>query len=248
MSKYTKEMLAPLVASATSFASLLRQLGFESYSGSTAALIRKRVEDFGLSIDHFKVYSSLGRKHHQQTLDSVFRAGHTSRVQANILRKFLLLAGVPYLCSACGQGEVWQGQPLVLDVDHINGDWSDNRLTNLRVLCPNCHRQTPTFGRKSKGEPKKPRKLTRVLCKVCPNTFETPLTTLSKKKFCSRACRKAGTEVAKWPKDLASRVWQIPSTTLAKELGVSSSAIKKRCVSLGIPTPPRGYWQKINAS
>jgi Zn finger protein HypA/HybF involved in hydrogenase expression len=60
-----------------------------------------------------------------------------------------------YKCIKCGINE-WCGETIVLDLDHINGDNRDNRLTNLRYLCPNCHSQTDTYkGRnKNSGKPK----------------------------------------------------------------------------------------------
>lgn len=48
-------------------------------------------------------------------------------------------------CSICGISE-WCGAPLTLHIDHINGIRNDHRLANLRMLCPNCHSQTPTYG------------------------------------------------------------------------------------------------------
>lgn len=57
-------------------------------------------------------------------------------------------------CECCGLCEEWNGSPLVLELDHINGNSNDNSLDNLRILCPNCHSQTPTFrGRKNKKCP-----------------------------------------------------------------------------------------------
>lgn len=51
-------------------------------------------------------------------------------------------------CQQCGLAE-WRGMPLSMHIDHINGEKADHRLENLRMLCPNCHSQTETYGGKN---------------------------------------------------------------------------------------------------
>ena len=55
------------------------------------------------------------------------------------------------VCSICGIGPTWNKQPLTLQLDHIDGNSDNNHRKNMRLLCPNCHTQTPTFGCKGKG-------------------------------------------------------------------------------------------------
>ena len=59
---------------------------------------------------------------------------------------------IDYKCSECGNTGFWNNKPLSLDLDHINGINTDDRLENLRFLCPNCHRQTETFAGKNVGK------------------------------------------------------------------------------------------------
>lgn len=66
------------------------------------------------------------------------------------LRKTILRGGLmPYKCAICKRGPEWMNQPLTLQLDHINGDCEDDKLENLRFLCPNCHTQTPTWGHRN---------------------------------------------------------------------------------------------------
>ena len=63
----------------------------------------------------------------------------------------LLLAGLKEArCEECGLTE-WRSRPISLELHHVNADGHDNRLENLRLLCPNCHSQTDTWGGRNKG-------------------------------------------------------------------------------------------------
>lgn len=77
--------------------------------------------------------------------DSLFARTH---LKARVINEKL----IPYHCTECSIVDTWNGKPIVLHLDHINGDSFDNRLENLRFLCPNCHSQTETY---SRGQTKK---------------------------------------------------------------------------------------------
>lgn len=181
----------------------------------------------------------------RRSAEEILVDGSGFRVHTRKLRRALIESGVSYTCSICGQQPEWQGKPLVLQIDHIDGDWSNNRKENLRFLCLHCHSQTPTFG--YKGRKPKPQQYTPQTCGTCGKSF------LRKKKssFCSVPCANARPRPTKatWPSDgeLSDLIWQMKGVDLAKSLGVSLSALIKRCRQRGIETPGRGYWQKVQA-
>lgn len=78
-----------------------------------------------------------------RTDEDVFTENSTygrHRLKERIIKKSLL----EYCCSGCGITDEWNGKPIVLELDHKNGINNDNRLDNLRFMCPNCHSQEPT--------------------------------------------------------------------------------------------------------
>ena len=78
----------------------------------------------------------------------IIAVGRTRAEALARLRRAMREKGVPDRCDTCGLGPVWQGRPLTLVVEHRNGDWLDNRISNLALLCPNCHSQTATWCRR----------------------------------------------------------------------------------------------------
>jgi hypothetical protein len=76
------------------------------------------------------------------------------RLNGQRLRRELVKNGRPDVCEACGLGPEWQGSKLALQVEHKDGDGSNNCRENLALLCPNCHSQTETFSGRNKGKRK----------------------------------------------------------------------------------------------
>jgi len=72
----------------------------------------------------------------------------TGKSRANIKRRLLRVGLLQKRCQDCNISE-WMGEPLSIQIDHVNGDRTDHRLENLRMLCPNCHSQTATYGRRN---------------------------------------------------------------------------------------------------
>jgi len=140
--KYTKEILQNAADNSKSVYDILRFLGLKM-TGGNHRHITNRLKHFGVDISHYLGKSNRRGKYgaRKSANQILIRRKSGRRTEAYQLRRALIEKGVPHVCKKCGIQPTWQGENLVLEVDHINNNWLDDRLTNLRFLCPNCHSQ-----------------------------------------------------------------------------------------------------------
>lgn len=133
------------IEGATSYNQILRNLG-KSSSGNAVKLLKKQLDEFNIQVnfDNSNKIKNFIAKPIEYYLQENIECDSKS------LKKRLISEGLKEnKCEICGLTE-WMGKPITLQLDHINGKHSDNRLENLRILCPNCHSQTETWGMKSR--------------------------------------------------------------------------------------------------
>ncbi|MDT0450486.1 HNH endonuclease [Streptomyces hesseae] len=145
-----RDELEAAAAKAYGLAGVLRALGRPN-DGAARILLKRSIAAYGISTahfvgqGHFRGRPSQNRKPATEILRRLIPG--SPRTRTILLRRALDESGVPHVCQECGVGDTWRGKRLVLEIDHINGDRLDNRIENLRYLCPSCHSQTSTFCR-----------------------------------------------------------------------------------------------------
>lgn len=141
---YTKEQLEEIVNTSFSMKQVIDRIGYSTHSGSNKVTVKKRLEHYGIDISHFTFHKGIKR-----CPENIFVENSTA--SQSVLRKWYKKGNyTPYQCSICGLEPFWNGAELTLILDHINGKNHDDRLENLRWVCPNCNQQLDTTGFKGK--------------------------------------------------------------------------------------------------
>lgn len=147
--KYSLDELTQAINCSTSIRQVLKHLALKE-AGGNYFTIKKKITESGLDISHFtgKGWNKnlKFRPNPEKALHSILTINST--FQTHKLRKRLLREGLfEPKCYRCNLRE-WQGQPITLELEHIDGDRSNNKIENLTLLCPNCHALTKTWRRR----------------------------------------------------------------------------------------------------
>lgn len=150
--RYTEDEFREAWASSSSIAQVASKLNCNKTGGGYYSL-KAAASDLGLTSEHmtgkgWNVGDHFGLSRINRIPLAEILVEHSAYTNTHALKQRLFKEGLKEKkCEWCGIEE-WRGQPAPLALDHINGTRRDNRLTNLRILCYNCHGQTETFGRK----------------------------------------------------------------------------------------------------
>jgi hypothetical protein len=218
------------VSESVSYSEVLRKLGMRPAGGNHKTL-QKYLEIWGIPTGHFDPYAhQRGERARRTPLDEVMVENST--YSRGHLKQRLYNEGLKARrCELCGQGELWQGTRMALILDHVNGVATDNRLENLRIVCPNCAATLETHcGRNV-------RLIAERVCEECGSSYRPRAVD---QRYCSRYCgqnherphmRVPRPESRKVPRpayeqlraDLARMSW----VAVGRKYGVSDNAVRK---------------------
>ena len=218
--KWDEDKFRRAVESSRTISDVLRQIGLSTHGGNFKTF-HLYVDILDIDISHFtgkahgKTHYTGGAKKNSEVLieSSTYRGDLYPR---------LVSIGREEICSKCKCGNEWNGEPLRLHVDHINGVNNDHRPENLRFLCPNCHSQTPTYsGRNNSNNIKK-------YCADCGVKIHKGST-----RCAACATIHTGKKHISWPAlgNLTEMVNKSGYESVGRTLGVSGNAVKKHIIS-----------------
>lgn len=220
---YSKQELENIVKDSYSIKEVLSKLGYSTIGGNNHKTLKNRIEILEIDTSHFK-----GRRPVERNVGNVFVKNSTASQKT--LRDWYEKGNYSqYVCSICGQEPIWNNKKLTLILDHINGINNDDRLENLRWVCPNCNQQLETTGH---------------------TKYHTRNNCDGRKRFCkcgvvisrnaSKCIKCAGEDKRKTPnvekEVLENMLLNKNFVEIAKVCKVSDNCIRKWCKKYDLPT------------
>jgi hypothetical protein len=136
--RYSEAEARKAVVDSLSYAEALRRLGMRPAGGNHQTL-QKYVELWEIPTDHFDpIFAQRRQRRREVTPLEEVLVEHSTYSRGCLKRRLYATGLKQRMCELCGQGELWRGRRMALILDHSNGVGTDNRIENLRIVCPNC--------------------------------------------------------------------------------------------------------------
>lgn len=222
MDKYSDDEFREIVLQSSSYKDCLANLGYHSNSGSSTNRLKEKINQLNIDTSHFTSKIPMVR-----SMENIFIENSTAaqKVVRNWYKKGEY---TPYICSICGQEPVWQGRELTLILDHVNGINNDDRLENLRWICPNCNAQLDTTNGKNINHGN--HKIN--TCVDCGKTISAKAVRCLE---CEHKHRTATEVEGITREELKSLIRTTPFTKIGELFSVSDNAIRKWCDKYNLP-------------
>lgn len=147
--RYEIDSFSEIVKISNNITDICRNLGIGTTKGNRDT-VKKYILKYGLDISHFKIIRNINNVNKKELSEILVKdSTYTSTTH---LKNRLYKEGLKErICEMCGQNESWNNMKISLILDHINGINNDNRIDNLRIVCPNCNAGLSTNGGKNIG-------------------------------------------------------------------------------------------------
>ncbi len=215
---FTPSELQTLLDTSDSYSDILRKIGINPKGGNPRTL-HKIISEYDLdetqlNINRRKLYSRNSTYSHLQkkkSMEDILSNNCNFFSSYHLLKRLVNEGYKEYKCENCGLTE-WLGKPLSLQLDHIDGNHQNNTLSNLKILCPNCHSQTNTFAGKNRKysqniKTEKVKKVREKILKIPPVSRE----------------------------ELKQLIRTTPFIKIGEQYGVTDNAIRKWCDKYKLP-------------
>ncbi len=220
---YTDEQVIAAAAEVKSMAQLLAKLGLK-VAGGNYANMKRILQRLDLTCDHWRGQAW----NKDQQLKDWSEYTQVSSAKPHLIKKR------GHKCERCNR-EKWEGELIPIEIDHINGDRTDNREENLKLYCPNCHALTPTWrGRNNRGykveQTERQIAIAKQKRKIKPKIDKPkadPQWRTKPKPHLRKVVRPEKEELEQMIKNMT---W----TAIGKEHGVSDNAVRKWAKAYGI--------------